>query len=355
MENMGAKKESEVPIPLTDIRLVIPAELTRKDGATHEEQKVYRDVIVDQILMERHTTGIDPYTGTDYGDAEIPKEHQYDPHTGLPIFHRYIAGTRQRIEWPSEHGKEVKDRGKTKEGQNDRQTWFRRTMGSIRHPITSLKRLRGRGTWLRRTVGTIRHPITALSRWRSLSKKSAVIKETRQKKVSEAEEVASGLRKTERKSLKQQKMNRPKSENARLPRSHNMTDTGRNIVEDPGPMAYKIIEPPFPDTLGEELRTEIYDYAIKAKKDPEAPRSSIKGKRSSEYSTKAREAAREQKRAADRMKTPIQLRWGLEQAKKLQQQKKSPLVDTDALLAALGQHMQKNGIKLPKRTAASAV
>jgi len=45
------------------------------------------------------------------------------------------------------------------------------------------------------------------------------------------------------------------------------------------------------------------------------------------------------------MKTPMQLRWETEYAKKLQQQKESPLVETDALLTALGQHMQKGKAK----------
>ncbi|KAJ4365208.1 hypothetical protein N0V83_008826 [Neocucurbitaria cava] len=310
---MGPKRENEVPLPITDVRLVIPYEITQQG------QKRYNDVIVDKIFMERHTTGIDPYTGTDYGDAEIPKDHQYDPETSRPIFHRYIAGTRHRIEWPWEVEEEFEAGNIPEESATDRQTFLQRTIGTIRHPITSLKRWRGQN---------------------NLNGVGAADKAD----VSTAAEVEL----IEQKALERSKMDRPRSKKNPPTDTPDGVDTTRNIVEGADSMSYTLIAPPFPDTLGEELRGAIHDFALDAKKDPEAPRSSIKVKRTSEQGVMAREVAKAKKRASESMKTPMQLRWELEHAKKLQAQKKNPLVETDALLLALGQHMQKNGVK-PKR------
>jgi large subunit ribosomal protein L24 len=44
--------------------------------------------------------------------------------------------------------------------------------------------------------------------------------------------------------------------------------------------------------------------------------------------------------AAQKMKTPMQLRWETEHAKKIKQQKTAPLVSTEDLMAALGRHIQ---------------
>lgn len=96
-----AKVLIEAPVPLEDVLLVVPYRITTYN-ADGEPKEIYRDVIVDNVTMERHTTGIDPFTGIDYGNSEFPEEHRYDPETGLPIFNRYIAGTRTRIPWPWE-------------------------------------------------------------------------------------------------------------------------------------------------------------------------------------------------------------------------------------------------------------
>lgn len=313
-QNMGPKHENEVPLPLADVRLVIPYELSQQG------QKRYSDVMVDKIFMERHTTGIDPYTGTDYGDAEIPENHQYDPQTGLPIFHRYIAGTRHRIEWPWEREEDFEDNFVTEESAEDRQSWLRKTMGTIRHPITSIKSWRGQSKQESTGAGKIEGT------------------------------PAAELETIEQREMEKRRRERPRSNDPNLPEAYD-TDTTRNIVEGADSMSYTIIAPPFPDTLGEELRGEVHDFAIEVKKDPEAPRNSVKVKRTSDQGVIAREVAKEKQRAAERMKTPMQLRWELEHAKKLQAQKKSPLVETDALLTALGQHMQKKGVK-PKRSQA---
>lgn len=316
-EDMGPKQENEVPVPLADVRLVIPYELTQHG------RKRYNDVVVDKIFMERHTKGIDPYTGTDYGDATIPETHQYDPQTGLPIFHRYIAGTQHRIEWPWEKEEEIDDFGMTEEVAIDKQTWFRKTMGTIRHPITSI------------------------NRWRGQNKESVEASKNADL------DTATQIENIEQMEMEKVRTERPRGKDSNLPDAYDDVDTTRNIVEGADSMSYTIIAPPFPDTLGDELRGDIHDFVIEAKKDPEGPRSSVKVKRTNAQGNDARESAKQKKRAAEKMKTPMQLRWELAHAKKLSQQKNSPLVETDALLAALGQHMQKNGVKVPKSKAAN--
>ena len=86
---------------MEDVRLVAPYQIstTDKDG---NHVQTWTDVVVDNVLLERHTTGIDPFTKIDYGTREFPEEHRFDPETGIPVFNRYIAGTRRRIQWPWE-------------------------------------------------------------------------------------------------------------------------------------------------------------------------------------------------------------------------------------------------------------
>jgi large subunit ribosomal protein L24 len=101
---MGPKRENEVPFPVTNVRLVIPYKFTQIKKVVNvagvEEVRpvtLVKDVVVDNLVMKRHTTGIDPFTGTDHGAAEIPKDHQYDPSTGLPSLHRRHRAPRPRL------------------------------------------------------------------------------------------------------------------------------------------------------------------------------------------------------------------------------------------------------------------
>jgi large subunit ribosomal protein L24 len=95
-----AKREFNFPFNVNDLRLVVPMTVTElRDG---RPVKVQQDVIVDKITLERYTRGVDPYTGTRTSKNTIPEEHRKDPKTDLPIYHRYIAGTRHVIEWPLE-------------------------------------------------------------------------------------------------------------------------------------------------------------------------------------------------------------------------------------------------------------
>jgi large subunit ribosomal protein L24 len=310
---MAPKHPSEVPIPLADLHLVIPYEITQRGV------KRYSDVIVESVFMERHTTGIDPYTGTDYGSATIPEDHQRDPQTGLPIFHRYIAGTQHRIEWPWEREEEVETSNIAEDSAEERKSFLKKTFSTLRHPITSLKS------------------------WRE-QKKAGTLEETKTDR-------AATLEQTELQAAEKFK-ERPRSVDPKLPEAYDMVDTTRNIVEGAPSMSYTLVAPPFPNTLAEEIRSNVQDFKIKAKKDKEAPRSR-KLKSTTEQSVFLRTVAKERKRAAESMKTPMQLRWELEHAKKVQKQKKQPLVQTEALLMALGQHMKKNGVKIKRRRQAT--
>ncbi|KAH6875923.1 KOW motif domain-containing protein [Alternaria rosae] len=312
-EAMGPKIENEVPMSLSNVRLVVPAEIDQGS------QKRYEDVVVEKIDMERHTTGIDPYTGTDYGNDTIPEAHQYDPRTGLPIFHRYIAGTRQRLEWPWEREDDIEDVGITKESDTDKQTLIRRALGKVSQPFTSL------------------------SRWRSKNKEDQAQQDATNSRS--PVDVEARFAEIQRQEQERFKSTAPISIDPELPSAYDV-DTRRNIVEGSESMAYTLVAPPFPDTLGEELRGDIHEFSIKAKKDrdPEAPRP-IKIAKHSEQGVLAREITKQQHRAAQAMKTPMQLRWELEHQKKVRSQKEKPLVDQESLLAALGQHMQKSATK----------
>lgn len=309
-----------MPIALNDTRLVIPY---ASASFTTSGQNIYEDVVVDNILMERHTTGIDPFTGTDYGSAEIPQQHQYDPETGLPIFHRYIAGTRYRIAWPWESETKAAD-------------------STV--PTPNKKAAQG---WLSKTLGTLRHPITTLQSWRNptSTKPARRAPSTLPLSTQVANIEASEQRKQRRAILR--------SEDPKHKEAHDAVDTTRNIVEGAESMSYTLVAPPFPETLAQELRSDIFELTQNARNDPEAPHKPVRAKYLSPKAQAAQQFAQNKARAAERMKTPMQLRWEQEQAKKKLAQKEGPAVDTDTLLAALGQHMLANGVKLDKRRAAT--
>lgn len=314
---MGPRIKREVPIPLADVRLVVPYEIIRRGVP------VYEDVVVENILMERHTTGIDPFTGKDYGDAAIPEEHQYDPDTGLPIFHRYIAGTDQRIEWPWEQEKEEDTQG----------------IGASSNTSDSKESL------TKRLFNTLRHPIRTLKGSKSESKQGATgVIEEGEGSSSKLKDSAYELERLEQEEEERMRKKTPRSQDPKL-RSAFGEDTTRNIVEGAPSMAYSLLVPPYPETLDEELRGHnkmVKDSQKGTRKEIEIPQAT-KTKKTGTGQSPILNAISEQKNLANqRMKTPSQLHWELEQAKKLRKEKQEPLVKTDALLAALGQRMQKN-------------
>jgi large subunit ribosomal protein L24 len=317
-----------------------------KDRGEIVEEKIrtYRDVIVDKVFMERHTTGIDPFTGTDYGESEIPKEHQYDPKTGLPIFHRYIAGTKERIDWP-EQKREKEAKGKSSEEKEAEESWVKKTLSTIRHPISSLK------SWKSQTpkVSNSNQPkvprapkvLTAAEQEQRIANRAAR-RAARKEQLALVERLREEYRQA-------RKVAKPKSQRPEDNVSYD-EDTRRNIVGGAESMSYNLVAPPFPDSLGEELRSHIHDLATKSRrnKDETAPMTK-RTKRVTEQSMIASELAKAKHAAAQKMKTPMQLRWETEHAKKVKQQKKAPLVSTDELMAALGKHIKQ--AKLQKKSA----
>lgn len=306
---------------MDSVKLVVPYASTSPSPGG---QSIYEDVIVDNIVLERHTSGIDPFTGTDYGDTEIPKEHQYDPETGLPIFHRYIAGTRYRIAWPWESETEASD-------------------SSV--PAPNEKAAQG---WLSKTLGTLRHPITTVQSWRKPSPNKE------QEPVPSTLPLSAQVEDIEYNQLQEQRRATLHSEDPKHKEAHDAVDTTRNIVEGSDSMSYTLVAPPFPETLGQELQGDIVEFNANARHDSEAPHKPVRAKYLSPKAQAAQEFAQKKAKAAERMKTPMQLRWEQDQAKKQVAKKEGPAVDTDTLLAALGQHMSANGVKLNARRRAAS-
>jgi large subunit ribosomal protein L24 len=309
---VGPRIATEMPIQMEDLRLVIPY---ASASFGPNGQSLYEDVIVDNIVMERHTTGIDPFTGIDYGTQEIPKEHQYDPETGLPIFHRYIAGTPYRIAWPWETETNAAD-------------------GTV--PSPNEKAAQG---WLSKTLGTLRHPITTLQSWRNPTREEPAEESAPSTLpiATQVEDIEASERMEQRRAMLRSEV--PKNRDAHA------ADTERYMVEGNDSMSYTLVAPPFPPTLSQELRGDIFAYTQAARNDPENPHKAVRARFRSPKAEAAQAFAQKKAEAALRMKTPLQLRWEQEQARKLQAQKEKPAVDTETLLAALGQHMQANGVK----------
>jgi large subunit ribosomal protein L24 len=318
-EDVTAKRKSEAPMSIDDVRLVVPYEITQKKTVVEDGEelevpvKLYTDVIVEKVFMERVTTGIDPFTGTDYGDAEIPKEHQYDPQTGLPIFKRYIAGTRQEIEWPWEREDEIEDSGITQEEKADKQSLFVKAANTLAHPIQTFKR------------------------WRTKDTKAVTQVKEREEALDE------GLSRIEQEVMEMRKNEKPRSQDPRFHDAFDNTDTTRNIVEAGENMRYSILNPPMPLSLGDELRGHIQSFGKEQReKDVKAGVPATKKvKRTTERSQMMSEISKAKHAAAQQMKTPMQLRWETEHAKKVKQQKTKPLVSTDELMAALGAHISQ--------------
>lgn len=314
--NLRSRHKSEVPVPMAHIRLVVPYE------SIHDGVRKFEDVIVEEVYMERQTTGKDPFTGTDYGDAPIPEHHQYNPNTGLPIFQRYVAGTKNRIEWPWE-SKATLEKSKIQPFQPEtRKSLFQKALGTLRHPINSLKSWTSKS--ITKTAETGGEDVK--SREPKWAKTLASIERAEAKKIRAKLHTSWPKDKPD----------------------DNREGTDKNIVIGAPSMSYSLVEPPFPASLGTELRNDIHRHNSDVRSAPDAP-PRIKFTRYSAPGLAAREAAIAKQRAAERMKTPMQLRWEMEQVKKAVQNKEKPLVQTEALLAALGKHMRKNGVKLTKK------
>ncbi|KAL1612363.1 hypothetical protein SLS60_000589 [Paraconiothyrium brasiliense] len=320
-----SKREIEVPLPLEDVRLVIPYQMKSRD-ADGNEVHTWNDVVVDKIVMERHITGRDPFTNIDYGTQEFPQEHRFDPETGLAIFNRYIAGTRQRIQWPWEtvppEAEEVAQSTTSKEDNTS-------LIGKLKSPIKTLR--------------------STLAKRRE-SDQTATTSKTEEQK--EAERLQSKLDQVN------QVPELPRSSPTNLPADYD-DDTGRNKAE-PSPHTSSfyptLVYPPFPSELTSEIQAHVKEVDTaerNEKQDWYADAKEVTPEERAERKAAKAEKLR-RKGVPESMKTPLQLRWEVERKNKLEAKEKSK-VDRDALMIALGRHMEaKRAARSPAKEEAVA-
>lgn len=316
-------------VPLSDLRLVVPYRIATYN-AEGEAKHIYEDVVVDHLVMERHTTGIDPFTGLDYGNEEFPKEHRYDPDTGLPIFNRYIAGTRRRIAWPWEKEEKEEPESDRKDTTTTevKQGWFRSSFRNLGANWVKVKES------LRRYAAS---PLTG-----GAQKKLEDNDELQAEDEKEMNSINKQIEEvyTARKEGKPQPDKRPPDFDE---------DTGRNRIEGEETKTFypTLVYPPFPNELSQELAPHIREAKwAEAREKRERVAQETREIEKPKANPEEQEA---KQRQLDRMKTPLQLRWEVEWARKAQAEMANPKVSTEVLLAALGKHMQDNGVKLTEK------
>lgn len=298
----------EVPLALEDVRLVIPYRITTKDGDGNDVD-TWTDVAVDNIYMERHTTGVDPFTKVDYGTREFPEEHRFDPETGLPIFDRYIAGTRRRIQWPWETI--VPEEETTKASATEPKQSL---IGKLKSPVKTLKK--------------------AFSRENSEAQVGVPVLTEEDKAAQRTQAVLEQVEKTPE---------LPRGPPSGSPADHE-DDTGRNKAE-PSPNTSSfyptLVYPPFPEQLTSEIKTHAKEVKAAERNEKqdwyENPKEVSLEERATRKAAKAEKLRR--KGVPEVMKTPLQLRWEMERVKQAEQ-KANMKVDRKVLMMALGAHIE---------------
>jgi len=308
-EDAAPKRLGMPTVGLNDMRLVIPYRITIK-AADGTPRHTYQDVIVDDIIMERHTIGLDPFTGIDHGDKEFPANHRFDPETGLPLFNRYIAGTRRRIHWPWE---------KSDDSTGD-------VAVSTDADITEEKPS---------VLSTIRHPVKSLKRLLSKPKATTVATNAPENADEAESERIDALIETNNREASVPKPDKEKhtewAENTG-PHKAEPSDNNRSFYP-------TIVYPPHPNDLSVELASNIREKRWADSKDQN--KSVVRDTIEKQKSEKEIAELERKKALMDSMKTPLQLRWELERVKRLEAEKVTQ-VDRGTLLAALGAHMQKS-------------
>jgi large subunit ribosomal protein L24 len=350
-EKKSAKREIDAPVPFADVRLVVPYRafvpytVTTKDadGQTNQITKtkeVVQDVIVDKIVMERHTTGVDPFTNVDYGKDEFPEEHRFYPETGLPIFKRYIAGTREHIQWPWEFdAEEYENRVKRDEYLHEKSA----KDGKDAQP----EKPKGR---LGKTVAWVKDKTTATKV--ALSKQAQADLNAEKERARDEREAAAFEAALEKAS----KQSYPAKQDPQLP-SDGAEDTSRNLAEVSSQSRSfypTLMYPPFPNELADELASDIRVKAWADAKDKSDVEAAEERKRQrTEMYLQAKEAKEREGAVRQQvMMTPMQLRWEVERERKLREEK--PLVQKEVLLAALGMHMSAKGVRLDEKRVRAA-
>lgn len=276
-------------------------------------EQVRRDVIVEAVDMEKHVSGANPFTGEE--DTAIPEEQQVDPVTEQPIWHRYIAGTRTPILWPWETSKQKKlDDAQRKDATNEEK--------EAEKPTNEEKSL------LQKV-----NPMNLLPGRKQKEKELAEAKLAAQEPTAEDEDY----------------FTTPENVTRGKPRKYEPADypddTNRNEVEMDGPeynpFIPTLLYSPLPPSIAEEL-SDLKESANKETADREKESSLTTIIEEKRRIRNEKVAAREQANK-DRMKTPMQIRWELEQAKKVKYDPTQPIAAPENLLLALGAHMAANG------------
>ncbi|KAF2737359.1 hypothetical protein EJ04DRAFT_510467 [Polyplosphaeria fusca] len=291
------KRQWAMPVLMDDVRLIV------RDRSTN------RDVIVDGIEMREHTRGINFFTGKE--QAFIPPEQRVWPETGDKIYHRFIAGTESRIDWPWEIAKREEEAEKrekaakaTKKEDNQQ--------GGVLHRARSL-------------LGKLK---------RQPSEKTKDTLEPEQEEIN--------LLKTpipiERQPLVQFPDDTPGNDRI-------------EVTYEPG-----LLSPPFPESVIDELRNKYNGKPLNEvlwdDKYEDVRRETSVGRVSEERTEKS--GLEQATNIPPTMMTPMQVKRELALAgRKRLSTKEIPEISAD-VLKIIGATMVKNGITWPKRTAAPA-
>lgn len=300
-------------MPYDNVRLLIPwdVEYETKNGTIVKERQ---DVVVDAIELEKHTTGRNPFTG-EVNQAFIPEEHQVDPTTEEVIWHRYIAGTRQPIEWPWEESQQKEKDEKRRKRKDEGDEAVEEDAGK------SVESSQGGGGFL--------HTANPMN-W--LRKNKSADQDTQVSKDSEGKHLAPEYAVENQHRARPREVEHPVYDD----------DTGRNIIEidenHPDHFVPTLVYPPMPETVAEELRETHISHIHRKRVENELSAEELKVERATRKAEK--EAAKQ--RRLNSMKTPMQIRWDLEQAKKVKYDPNDPTPPPTELLLALGKHMAEN-------------
>ncbi|KAH7125314.1 hypothetical protein B0J11DRAFT_486774 [Dendryphion nanum] len=296
--NNPSKQEWDLSLSIDDVRLVVPQTING----------VRQDVIVESVQMEKHTSGKNLFTGEE--EMDIPEDQQIDPETGERIWHRYIAGTRTRIEWPWEETVQKKQDARENAQargipfEEDKKKPLESTEDTEDKSRSVLDRARGAFGW-------------AFGR----KKTNAHAEETDNERYHYLDEE------------EERQLTRPRE---REPVQHD-GDTTRNYIEDEQYMTWmpSLQHEPFPEGVLEEVAGPEWRQRRVLDRKADDFEERIAELRARKAAVKESQRLVKQ-RHADTMKTPLQVKWELAQAEKAT---KTPQdVPTD-LLVALGEHM----------------
>jgi large subunit ribosomal protein L24 len=299
------KRENEISMPYDDVRLVAPYTVTDIDSNGQKFERV-ADVIVDKVDMEEHTSGKNLFTGEE-DDWNISEDQRVDPETDQKIYHRYIAGTRTVIEWPWQQDKPAEDgQEKPKTNEDDSQGIMQKSLKSLQSLLPSGK---------------------------AKEAKRIAAQEDQQKK---REQMAEQQREARKNILAKPREKDPREYEDDTPR--NVVEINEMDMDNAGLFRPTLLYPTMPVSIITELRD------LRAKEVDE--KAIDKDERIEQLRAQRRERVQKEKeqiaaRIAS-MKTPMQIRRDLEQAKKQKHDLAAPTAPSEALLRVLGKQMDKN-------------